>query len=489
MNKPRPEPKVEPTVSGKPTWKVIVATVAFTGLGIGGVYYLHGVLKLDPMARYRANLGAKKPGDIAIKMEDVSIRTFEGKRLVGKAHVGSLGITQDRRSIETFAITDGVYYADNGDPFNFVADEGVWSQDTKIFEARKGAKMTGKDLELSVDAFKYDQVLRKIEVPGDIQGKLSGGTVQAKTFAYMLRDNSYELGPVTWVGQVDTTGDAKKRSKWTIKAKSVNRPSGSEVEISLNAEATDGDVILKADKVERNVKTDVVTATGKVQYFSKEANLLCDKVTVFRKEKRAVLEGNVSMLIKPEDQERLEVTELQPLRPVVPDDIAATRPDAPTTRSEEEKRLDDEVRSTENRRKYPATLLAAKIEYWYADGQRKAIITGTPQARQELPGGRWRQIWANKAIYDGEKETLRLESSPEGRETRIMTSLGDDMRAKWFEVSTKENDDAWSAEDLDGVFMPDEDEIPKKPGDKSNSGGGVQAPPPGMQGEIRRRPN
>ena len=71
-----------------------------------------------------------------------------------------------------------------------------------------------------------------------------------------------------------------------------------------------------------------------------------------------------------------------------------------------------------------------------------------------------------------------------------MTSLGDDIRAKWFEVSTKEDDDAWSAEGLDGIFVPDDNEIPKAPGsdkDKGKSGGGgVSSPPPGMQGPIGR---
>jgi lipopolysaccharide export system protein LptA len=245
-------------------------------------------------------------------------------------------------------------------------------------------------------------------------------------------------------------------------------------------------VIIKANQVERNVKTDVVVATGNVSYFSKKVNLLCDKVTIYRKEKRAVLEGNVSMLIKPEDQEKLEEVALAPLRPIVPEEIANSRPAPPTEKSDQEKQLDDEVRSNQNRRKYPVQVLAAKIEYWYGEGSRRADITGAPQARQELPAGRWRQVWAYKAHYDGEKETLRLDSSPGHKETRIMTSLGDDIHANWFEVSTKEEDDAWSAEALDGIFVPDDNEIPKEPGSdkKKGTGGGGGVTAPSLQGKI-----
>lgn len=480
--------------SDKLPWKGLILSLGAIGLVAWSTVKLQRIATIDPFSGIRKSVMDPKTGEqITIEMGDVTVRFYEGRKLRGQARVGRLGITQDRRSLNCFAVTDGVYYTDNGDPFRFSATEGLWSQDSKVFEGSGAARVWAKDLDLKVDNFRYDQILKKVDVPGAIKGKLSGGDIQAGGFWYQLTDNAFFLGKTTWMGQMDQTADPSKKgpSRWTIKADSTQRASKSDVEVSKNAWATDGDVILKANTIERNVKTDVIVATGKCSYYSKKANLICDKVTVFRKEKRAILEGNVSMLIKPEDQEKLEETELAPLKPVVPEEIAALRPPEPTGKSDQDKALDEEVRSNNNRRKYPVQILAAKIEYWYAEGQRRADITGSPQAKQDMPGGRWRQVWAFKAHYDEEKETLKLESSGgPTKETRIMTSLGDDIRAKWFEVSTKEDDDAWSAEGLDGIFVPDDNEIPKAPGsdkDKGKSGGGgVSSPPPGMQGPIGR---
>ncbi len=480
-------------------WKPLVFGVSALALIAWSTVSLRRIATIDPFAGIRRSIGQRQENEITVEMGDVTVRFYEESSLRGQARVGRLGITRDRRSLQCFAVTDGVYYTANGDPFRFSATEGAWSQDSKIFEGRNAARVWAKDLDLKVDQFRYDQILKKIDVPGPIKGKLSGGDVVANGFWYQLSDNSYSLGPLTWTGQVDQVPDGdKKGSRWTIKAQSTSRASGSDLEVSKIAWATDGDVIIKAATVERNVKTDVVVATGKVSYFSKKVNLLCDKVTIYRKEKRAVLEGNVSMLIKPEDQERLEEVELQPLRPIVPEEIAAGRPAAPTGKTDAEKQLDEEVRSTQSRRKYPVAVLATRIEYWYREGERRAEITGSPQAKQDLTAGRWRQVWAFKGFYDGEKETLRLESTPGNKDVRIMTSLGDDIRAKWFEVSTKEDDDAWSAEELDGVFVADEDEIPKAPGSNKGTGtggaggaggtgGGGGQPPPGLRGPIGGR--
>jgi hypothetical protein len=477
-------------------WKPLVAGIAGVGLIAWSTIALRRIATIDPFASIRSTMNPRKNEEVTVQLGDVSVRFYEEAKLRGQARVGRLGITRDRMSLQCFAVTDGVYYTAKGDPFRFSASEAVWSQVGRTFEGRKAARVWAKDLDLKVEQFAYNQTSKIISVPGPLKGKLSGGDVEANGFWYQLTDNSYRLGPLTWVGQLDQVPDAEKKgSRWTIKAQSTSRASGSDVEVSKNAWATDGDVIIKAALVERNVKTDVVVATGKVPYFSKKANLLCDKVTIYRKEKRAVLEGNVSMLIKPEDQERLEEVELQPLRPIVPEEIAAGRPAAPTGKTDEEKQLDDEVRSTQSRRKYPVAVLAARIEYWYREGERRAEITGAPQAKQDLAGGRWRQVWAFKGYYDGEKETLRLDSTPTNKDVRIMTSLGDDIRAKWFEVSTKEDDDAWSAEDLDGVFVADEDEIPKAPGSNkgtggaggSATGGGGSQPPPGLRGPIGGR--
>src|SRR6185503_17951776 len=140
------------------------------------------------------------------------------------------------------------------------------------------------------------------------------------------------------------------------------------------------------------------------------------------REKRAVLTGNVSMLVKPKDQEKLEVVEIQPFRPEVPIEVAASRPKPPSGASEAEKKQNEELRSSKTARKYPISIRSEQIEYWYKRGERRATITGSPEARQDFPNGRWRRMKTNKAYYDAEKETLQLVSSESKRDTRVITS-------------------------------------------------------------------
>ena len=242
------------------------------------------------------------------------------------------------------------------------------------------------------------------------------------------------------------------------------------IQTSLNATASDGEVVVKAGKVLHDEDTDVLTATGKVRYFSAKTNMTCDKAIVYRQEKRVVLTGNVQMILKPTQNQKLEVAEIPLFQAQSPEDVGRDRPPAPPGTTAAEKKLDDEVRVGRTARKYPITILAAKIEYWYAKGSRHAVITGDPQARQEMTAGRWRYAWTHEALYDGEKETLRMVSTEGKKDTRLKNSLGDDFVADSATVSTQEDNSDLSADGIEGEFHFKDEEIPKTPGGKNGTG-------------------
>ncbi len=465
--------------------RTLITLAGYTGavcaVVLGGVY-VENVISVDPFKAYRLGDQAQKHDQTAISLTNVNVRFYEGPKLAGACRVGRAEVARDRKTMQCFAVTDGVYYAKNDNSFDFTAAQGLYTSETKTFLADQGVNVKGKDFDLKSQSFVYNQDGQRLTVPSNIEGAFYGGTVKTDSITYELQEEAYTIGPVVWVGQLDspTQEGATKKVPWTIRTTGPSSGKG-DIQTWNNAEATDGDVIVKADKIERNKKTDVIVATGKVRYYSAKTNLICDKVTIFRNEKRAVLEGNVQAFIKPEDQQVLEVVEIQPVRPIVPDEIAQARPQPPQT--SEQKQAENEVRSTDNKRKYPVTVFSNRIEYWYGKGNRHAIITGSPQARQELPLGHWRQVWCDRATYDGEKETLRMISSEGKKDTRVRTSIGDDMQAKWFEISTKEGQDEWSGEGIEGVVYPDEDEVPKAPGD-DKSKGGKKPPPGGISGPI-----
>ena len=449
--------------------------------------YLHNFLSSDPLARYR--LGSENPDkqEMTILLKDVEFRQYQNQHLVSTAQIKSLSISKDRKTLAFSNIEKGTYFASDN-KFHFSAAEGSWSPNEQKLYATRDVRVFNQELDLHSRQFEYEEPTHTLKIPDLLRGKLFEGDVEAYRLVYQTNLNSYTVGPITWVGRPETLIEKAQQSSsqknanapekispsqppsaqkakgeresvrlWTIKAKSASRPPG-DMEYWQYGEATDGEVVVKADHIERNVKTDVIVATGNLRYYSADVNALCDKVTVYRTGKRAVLAGNVQAFVKPKEESKLEVVELEPIRPIVPAEVAENRPPAPekTIRNKE---LDDELRSSKSKRKYPTVIWADKIEYWYQKGNRHAIITGHPMARQDFPGDRWRQVWTHIAYYDREKDTLKLVSSKDKKDTRIRTSVGDDLVATWFQLSTKEEDETWEGEGIEGdVYLNEEEE-------------------------------
>lgn len=436
------------------------------------ISWFEAITKTDPFAAYRSQQGDQR---IGIVLEDAQMRHYSAAKLIAEATIGRVEVQNDRQRFELFDIGNGVYRYDDGE-FRFDAPEARYDAITKTMQASEGAHVFGKDFNLKTPMFVYDQAKEVLTAPGEISGDLFDGKVSGKNLTLDVPKREFEIGPIQWTGMVKAPlQDAgvqdpnAKATKWSVTGDKVKRMAGKDV--FTNASATDGEILVKAPTIERDVKTDVITATGKVYYFSAKSNMVCDKAVIYRKEKRAVLTGNVTMLVKPQDKEVLDFDEVPPFRPTVPDEVAASRPEPPQTpEAEQQKDLDDEVRSADTRRKYPIVVRSDKIEYWYGKGSRRGIITGNPQARQELAAGRWRQLWTHEALYDGEKERLKLISEQGKQQVRMKTSLGDDLYAAIVELSTKENDEEYEAENVKGDLYPDEDEVERE---KQGTGGGT----------------
>lgn len=445
------------------------STVGFLVVALavaGGSYGVLRVTKLDPFASYRRAGG--ELDQVAMELTDVKVRQFRAGKMVGSANVGLIKVFKDRQGADLVNITDGVYRGDNGD-VSYTSSTANWNQTRKILTVPQGARVHSKDFDLSVPRFVYDGGHQRLNVPGAISGKLLEGQVHAASFAYNLNTKSWMLGETEWTGPISVDlqdGSAPQREVWTIKG----RGSGNnEVITYKNGYAVNeaGDTIIRAEQIVQNRRESTITATGNVKYFSSKANMTCEKAVIYTKEKRAVLTGGVDMIVKPKDSpDKAKEEEIPPFRPLVPDSVAAGRPPAPT---DAQRQGDQEGRSGETIRKYPIAVNAGEIEYWYKKGNRHAVITGTPQALQSLPGGRWRRAWAAVAYYDGEAETLKMETRG-GTVTRLRTWLGDDVTADWFVISTREGNEEWSGDGIQGKIVMEPDD----------NGGGT--PPPGTKG-------
>lgn len=463
----------------RPFWGFVgglVVALAFGGL----VAFTVQIMRLDPFAEFRTQ--GRDPDRITLSFGDVLYRRYQSGRLVASARIDRVEVDAQRRFFRARGLREGVVYSGGkGDPaVRFEAAEGVWNTYGREFVVSKGATLWGEDFRLRVQEFRFLETSQELVVPGKIEGRLADGTIEAQSLIYNVDSRFALLGPSVWTGRLQPP-ESEAKTTWTIKTSEIQQRG--DVQVASDAEATDGEIIVKAKYIERNVKTDVIVATGEVQYFSRDTNVLAEKATVYRREKRAVIEGNVTVLVKAEDDETVAVVPLAPFRPVVPPEIARERPPAP--RTDQDRELDRQLRSPDNWRQYPVQLYAQRVEVFYERGQRRAIATGEPQARQDLPGGRWRMLWAHRAVYDGEADRLRLESEGDDQGVRFLTSIGDDLVANWFEISTKEGEDAWSASRVSGVVVPDEEDLPQREGERGpNRNPPPAGPPPGLRGPI-----
>jgi lipopolysaccharide export system protein LptA len=393
-------------------------------------------------------------------------------------------------------VHDGKSQTNRG-PIQFSAKSANWNSAIKMLAMNDQARVAGKGFDITAPTLTIDDQRKLISVP-EANGKLGSGIARVEKFQYHMPSGAWKSGPGRYIGSLanlpqgagqagaDLPVGAKSNTKWDISMQSLGDTGGDEKIQSFNdATATDGEVLIKAPKVTLDRKTDVLTATGRVFYYSAKANLVADKIVVYRREKRAVLTGNVFLLAKPKEEVpnyKPTEEELPPFKLMVPDEVKANRPPAPESGpSPDEKKLDDKLRDGGSLRDYPLVITGNEVEYWYRKGERRATIRGNPQARQDIPGGRWRHVWSYEAYYDGEKESLRAVSKAGERTVRIKNSLGDDLTGLSVTLSTKEGDSQYSGEKLKGTVTADAEDDPReKSGDKPGAKKGD--PPPAKSG-------
>ncbi len=474
-------------------------TLAVVATAIASIVYVQEFAKIDPLVNMRKrNMAA--PDTMGIRLGDVKFIQYRGSKRVAEGQVESVFIPSDRSRFQLTNVTQGAYTADDGKQLSFTAPSAEWNATGRVLTATNGARVWNKDIDLKTKLFRINEKDQILYIPGKVHGMFYDGNLIANNLRYDLPIKFARFGPFSWDGNVALSlqdGEPPARKQWKVSGQGGNASNAKIKGGTItweNAAATDGDIIIEADLVSLERESDILTATGKVRYFSTKANVSCEKAVVYRKEKRAVLTGAVDMLVKPRDkQTKAVVEEIPPFRPVVPKDLSEGRPEAPPAqKSAQDSQLDDDLQNAKTMRQYPTAITAARIEYWYGKGNRHAVITGSPQARQDLPGSRWRHLWAHEAMYDGEKEVLTLLSRAGKADARAQTSIGDDIIAEKVIVSTKEDEDDLEATNVKGsIFGKSDDEDggvkppdPLKPGTKK--GGGLQGPigtqkPPGRR--------
>jgi lipopolysaccharide export system protein LptA len=469
--------------------KFLVVKRASFALGALAVTLLVGavvetVVHIDPFAGLKQTSKDVDP-KLGVRIEGVKLESYEGEKLVTQAEMDRMDIRQDKQHYDLFGVRKGVFYSEKG-ALQFDAPRAEWIVPSHQLEAPQGAHVKDKNVDLNVPHFAFKSDKGDVRIPGSVSGKLNDGQVNAKDILYNVNSGMITTGPIRWKGKIalQQDGDDGKPRTWSISGDSY-RVKG-EVRSWVNGIAFDGEIKVTADNVDLNSRTDVIVATGHVHYFSSKANMSCEKAIIERKIKKATLTGDVLMLLKAKESQVQEPLDegIPPYRPIVPEEIAKTRPQAEQSgQTEEQKKLDEQIRSGKNMREYPTICHADQVIYYYKPKERHAEISGHPQARQEMAEGAWRHIWSTTGHYDGEKETLKLLGTNGALDVRMMNSIGDDITTDWATVSTKEGEEDMEGGKVKGSFVGNSDDFPRDSRKVPNitpptTGGGQKPPPP-----------
>jgi lipopolysaccharide export system protein LptA len=474
---------VSPVLAGV---RNVALTVAAGCLCYGGYIYLVRFGNLDP---FKGLKRTNPLGSAALRIEKVKVHAYNKGKLQLSADLDKMDVATDKNSFDLQGVRNGLYYGD-GRKVSFAGQQGNWNGSTQKLTLFGGVRAASTDFDLQTSAADFERKPEKLQVPLPVSGRFYGGFIEAANLNYDMRTKDLRTGPIDWQGKPEgvgqETGETVTPRTWTIKSGPFSQHGITQT--FEDARATDGEVLVFAPHVERDTKTDVLTATGRVTYFSGKSDVIADKVVIYRKEKRAVFTGHVDMLVKPKkDQDQPPKEEKVP---TVTREDQEVKPDlTPRKVDEASKQKDDDLRSGKTLRDYPLSITADEITYWYKKGNRHAVIKGAPVSDQHFPDGRWRKGWAHDALYDGEKDTLLLQSLEGEKDARMRNSIGDLYKGTWLEVSTKD-DQPEGEEEVKGegveAFLVDrsgeDTREPKKPG------AGSATPPVDTPGTVPKSP-
>lgn len=441
-------------------WTLSVAGVVAAGL------WVRDVMRARPLATFEG----RPTDDRSLALEQTEYTYFNEKgQLVTQAKVDQMFVSKDRVTVELIGVRDGRYILDPKTTLTYSMQRAIYNPPIERLTGQGNIRVKSKQFDLRTDVAQFDGRAGVLQINRPVRGLLNGGTISARSLVFNVRQETGRVMKVTWQGQVSTPETGQTQRRWTISSDIMD--ARGRLMIYTRGRATDGEVIVMADRIEHNRDTDVLTATGNVRYFGTDANATAGRAVIFRRERRAQFSNRVTMLLKPSDTAAPVEEEIPALAPVVPDEIARTLPSAPTATPP------DAVRDSGTLRSYPISIVAGEIEYFYARGSRRARITGSPQARQQISPTEWRMAWAPLAEYDGEQETMTLRSVGSGRSVRLLNSAGDDLTALTATISTRRGDDRLNAQQISGTITTDDEEVPGTGGGTGGSTGGGTAPP------------
>ncbi len=444
--------------------KVLAVAVA---VGIGAIAAYFGVTNLsslDPFVKYREAYLKPFGGGVGSLMMNVNVGIFEDGQLRASFNTSRVLVRRDQQHLRMTLLTDGKTFDDGAVSTEFEAGIATYEAATKRIDVAGAPRVKNETFDVTGMRAIIDQGERKVFVENGASGTYRGGKFSAQSFVLDYDSKEAFVEGVTWRGPAENWEILEpvaqtRRDDVDIRMKEWRHLKNPDRDVYVDAEIVDKNSLLRGKTITWDRTTDIVTAEGSVEYHGPDAIVSAPKVVVYRKERRAVATGAVKFYVKPERDKRsvTSVAGIPPAQPNLPPNLRQNQP-----------QNQQDPRNLDTARKYPIVVTCAKVEYVYAEGMKKAVMTGSPKARQTLQGDAWREVTAPTVIYEEEKEILTLLSEPGGLDVKLKNSLGDDLIAETLVISSKEGDQWMTGTHVSGVMKIDENET----GRRTGGGGG-----------------
>lgn len=439
---------------------LLLATVGVAALA-GAYFGIRNLASLDPFAEYKEIYLSPFGAGIGSVMTDVDVSVYEEGNVRAYFNAGQVQIRRDQQHLRLTLLKDGRIY-DNGNlSAEFEAGIATYEAATNRIEVAGAPRVKNESFDVTGARVVIDQAKKTVTLERGVEGTYKGGKFRGDSFVLDYDTNYAMIEGVRWSGPLenwellDVGGQAGKRQV-NVRASRSEYLTNPDREVHHDAEMVDRDYLIRATKITFDRSTDILIAEGRVEYHGPDAIVSAPKVVVYRKERRALATGEVRMFVKPEKDKNsvTSVAEIPPAQPNLP----------PHLQRDEQKDPGQDPRKIDTARKYPIVVTCTRIEYFYTEGSKRAIMTGNPKARQTLKGDAWRELSAPTVIYEEEKEILTLLSETGGLDVRLKNSLGDDLIAEILVISTKENDQWMTGKHVSGKLEIEEDELPTRRG-------------------------
>lgn len=401
----------------------------------------------DPFARFSGDYANPFGRNIGSYMENVSVSVLSGKGKVASFDAKRLLIRRDKQFMQLELISNGAIYDKGKKAADFKAALASYDARQELIQIAGGADVSSKEFTFTTPALAINKKRSTLFADSGITGKYRSGDIQAKTLLMDFDGGRTVATEVSWKGPVEV--QQKNTRNVQFRARKFEQFTNPDRTVYTDAEATDQDAMMRAKTITYDHENEVITMEGDCEYFGPDAIISAPKVVVYRSQKKVLASGAVRMFVKPEKQKGvLSAEPLPPAEPVLPPGLKQP----PAAASQQQEDIERELRSGKNARKYPVVVTCTKLEYTYAKGNKKAVLTGSPKARQEMRAGSWREIAAPTVIYEEEKELLTLLSGAGGRDVKMTNSAGDHYTAEQIVISTTEGNERLSGTRIEGVM-------------------------------------